>query len=197
MEASLNPKHVCLGYTGKISLEKGIKNVWEVAKTIKLKRPELEVKVKVIGWFGDEKEEKIFNQLISTNNGISVELLGRQDFITFSETLKDIDIFLDLRKIDLENSRCLPIKLYYYIACGRPVIYSNLKAIRKEIEVNQFGYLVKPNNADLISNYILNYIDHSDIFLKHSHRARELALNNYNWRAIEPAFLNYIQKFQN
>ena len=195
-KATANLKSICLGFTGKINNEKGIKNVVEVAKCIKGKKPECEVKLKIVGWFANKKDEISFTQLRNETANIDIELIGKQDFMKFSEKLQDIDVFFDLRKIDFENNRCLPIKLFYYMACGRPVIYSDLEAIRREVDVSQFGYLVEPDDADIISDYVIHYMDCPEIFLRHGYRAREMAESTYNWHKIEPIFLNYIKLYQ-
>ena len=40
-ESKLNPDKICLGYTGKVSEEKGIRNFFAMATALKRKRPEI------------------------------------------------------------------------------------------------------------------------------------------------------------
>ncbi len=195
-KAKLKKNYICLGYSGRISTEKGIKNIIEVAKAIKRKKPELAVKIKIIGWFINIKDKDEFIMLCSKVQNIQIEILERQDFEIFSEKLQNIDIFLDLRKDDFENQRCLPIKLFYYAGCGRPAIYTNLKAIRREVNVSQFGYLVNPMNTDVISDYIINYIYNPFLYYRHCINARKLAEKKYNWQNIEPTLFKFIKKFK-
>jgi glycosyltransferase involved in cell wall biosynthesis len=194
-EPVFTPDKICLGYTGRISNEKGIGHFIEVAKRVKLKRPELEVKLKIIGWFVNSKEKEEFEYLCDMLRDIKVEYLERQDFECFSEKVQDMDLCFDLREADIENRYCLPIKLFYYAACGRPVIYSNLRAISKEIDVKQFGYLVNPKDADFISDHVIQYLNHPDMYYRHSYRARELAMERYNWKMIEPELIKFIGQF--
>ncbi len=196
-KANLSNHKICLGYTGQISIEKGIKNLVDATRTIKNKRPDLNVKLKIIGWFNDKTAETGFNDLIKQLRDVEIELLGRQKFEEFSEKIQDVDIFFDLREIDMENTHCLPIKLFYYAACGRPVIYSNLKAIKRVIEVEQFGYLVDPSDANLIADYILGYTNHPFTYYRHCTMARTLAEKKYNWKLIEPTFINFIKHLRN
>jgi len=187
--------NICLGFTGKISIEKGIENFLKVGQLLKKKNPELNVKAKIIGWFSTENESILFSKLIKDIKNIEIEILEKVPFEEFSLALQDVNIFFDLRKIDFENTHCLPIKLFYYAACGRPVIYSNLKAIRQEIDVSEFGFLVDPTNTEQITNCILNYINDVELYNKHCLRAREIAENKYNWKNIEPLFLNFVNSF--
>jgi len=195
-ESKLNPGKICLGYTGKISIEKGIKNFFAVADALKRKSPETVVKLKIIGWCLSDKEKNTFDKLCSEAENLEIEIMGRQDFETFSNQLHEVDILFDLRKLDFENNRCLAIKVFYYAACGKPVIYSRIKAIKRDIDVNKFGYFVDPSDSEIISDHIINYIKHPDLYQQHSQVARKLAEEKYHWGIIEPQFVEFISKFQ-
>ncbi len=195
-ESKLNPGKICLGYTGKISVEKGIRNFFAVATALKRKSPETVVKLKIIGWCLSETEKNTFDKLCLQAEDIEIEILGKQDFETFSDQLHDVDILFDLRKLDFENNRCLAIKVFYYAACGKPVVYTQLKAIKREIDVNKFGYFVDPTDSEMISDYITNYIEHPDLYQQHSQVARKLGEEKYHWGIIEPRFVDFISKFQ-
>jgi len=195
-ESKLNPDKICLGYTGKISEEKGIRNFFAVATALKRKSPETAVKLKIIGWCLNETEKNTFDKLCREAENIEIEILEKQDFETFSDQLHDIDILFDLRKLDFENNHCLAIKVFYYAACGKPVIYSGIKAIKREIDVNKFGYFVDPTDFEMISDYIINYIENPDLYQQHSRVARKLAVEKYHWGIIEPQFVEFISKFQ-
>lgn len=195
-ESKLDPGKICLGYTGKISVEKGIENFFAVATTLKRKRPDIAIKLKIIGWCSSIKDKDIFEKLGREIKDVEVELLEKQDFEKFSDQLLDIDILFDLRKLDFENNHCLAIKVFYYAACGKPVIYSDIKAIKREIDVNKFGYFVDPVDSEKISDNVINYIENPELYINHSHTARKLAETTYNWENIEPQFMDFIHKFQ-
>jgi len=195
-ESNLRSGEICLGYTGRISIEKGIESFFNVAIALKAKNPELAVKLKIIGWFFNENDESIFRKLCSEAENIEIQLLDKQDFEHFSNELIETDVLFDLRKVDLENNHCLAIKVFYYAACGKPVIYSNLKAIEREIDVNKFGYFVNPNDSEQIAGLVIEYVKHLDLYQAHSRQARKLAETEYNWEKIEPLFLDFVNKFQ-
>ncbi|MDR2841483.1 MAG: hypothetical protein LBV75_09570 [Paludibacter sp.] len=125
---------------------------------------------------------------------LTTEFFPTFPFVDFCEKFGDADIFSDLRKIDFENSHSLPIKLFYYMAAGRPVIYSNLKAIRKGVpEIDSFGNLVNPKKTYEITEKIAQYIENQSLYVQHCDRARELAKNKYNWDKIKNIFVNFIE----
>ncbi len=186
---------ICLGYTGKLTAEKGIFNFLNVIKSLKALKPELHIKIKIIGYFDDNAEEKNFYTIVKSLKNTNLEYLPLQKFEDLSALLHDVDIFFDLRKTDFENQHCLPIKLFYYAVCGRPVIYSNLKAIRKEADISSFGHLVNPTQSNEIARIILNYSENKAYHLERCLNARKFAETNHNWDVLKPLFLKFIENF--
>lgn len=186
---------ICLGYTGKISKEKGIESFVNAAIALHDKRPDIKVRCKIIGKFGNETEKHFFYKLKEKAHDIDFELQDWQPYQNFSKALQDVHVLVDLRKIDFENHYCLPIKLFYYAACGKPVIYSDLKAISKELDITTFGYLVNPKNSGFISDIMINYLNNPSLFNAHCSQARKLAETSYNWDNLKPIFLEFIQTF--
>jgi glycosyltransferase involved in cell wall biosynthesis len=194
-ESAMKPDQICLGYTGTISFEKGIGNFFAVASALKSKKPDVAVKLKIIGKYYTDEEKNGFEKLCREAKDVEIELLDKQDFEVFSEKLTDIDVLFDLRKIDFENNHCLAIKLFYYAACGKPVIYSRLKAIKHDIDVRKFGYLVNPEDSERIADRLIEYIKFPELYKQHSKTARQLAEDRYNWANLEPRFLQFINLF--
>jgi len=103
--------------------------------------PYLEIEVRLVAWYGSEKDTTECEPLLKNNsNNITIYFAGRQKYSDFTGQINETDIFLDLRKVTFENNHSLPIKLFYYAALGRPVIFSDLKAVRRDVEVEKFGF---------------------------------------------------------
>lgn len=183
-----------LSYSGKISIEKGFGNFINVVNKLSELNPKLNIIIKIIGFY-DEKDYHVCKGLLNKlGRKITVNHYEYQTLKNYIKLINDTDIFLDLRSNDLENSHCLPIKLFYYMAIGRPIIYSNLKAIRKEVEIESFGYLIDPTNTKKIASLILTYLIDRDLYHNHCSNARRLYNTKYNWQIIEPLFLKFINK---
>jgi len=185
-----------LSYSGKISLEKGYKNFFNVLQGLIEYKSDLNIDVKIIGWYETLKDRKDCESLFrSLNPNISISIVDRQRFEDFINLIKETDVFLDLRSDNLENRHCLPIKLFYYAALGRPVIFSDLKAIRKEVEIDKFGFLVHPADKDRIVRLIVDYFGNKELYYKQCSNARFLAENKYNWQITEPQFIKFITSY--
>ena len=83
------------------------------------------------------------------------------------------------------------------MALGRPVIYSNLKAISKDFNIKEFGHLVNPTESEKIASILLNYIKDPELYIKHCNAAKIQFATKYNWEYLENDFLNFINGFNN
>jgi glycosyltransferase involved in cell wall biosynthesis len=189
-------KTLRLVYSGKISVEKGFGNFMNVIRKLSDHHKDLQINLKIIGWYGSEDDRRSCEPLLNVSDkNIFVEIKGRQEFRDFISEITGTDIFLDLREAGFETHRSLPIRLFYYAALGRPVIFTDLKAIRRDVEIEKFGFLVKPENADTVSDIISGYIANQELYLEHCRNARKLAEGKYNWQLISPAFIRFIESF--
>jgi len=192
-EPSLTNNLLRLTYSGKISIEKGFGNFISVIQTLTDQNKELKIDLKIIGWPGNERDRTECEKLLKLNNPrITVETFDRQSLSIFTELIKETDIFLELRSDDFENQHCLPIKLFYYAALGRPVIYTDLKAIRRETEAGVFGFPVNPDDHNEIARIVLNYVNNKELYYQHCRNARKLAETKYNWQESEPQFIKFL-----
>lgn len=191
---TLEPNKIKLCYTGVFSKEKGIESFLEVADCLQQKQPHLQVSILLIGGTRKQEDEVLFQNLLSKYNFQDTEIIKTVTFEEFTKAYSEADICFDLREINYENHHCLPIKIFYYAASGKPVIYSNLKATRKYVDVLDFGYLVNPKDADYISNLIIQYIENPSLYHQHSLSAHKTFKEKYNWNLIKNTFTNFIHQ---
>jgi len=193
IKTELHSSNLKLSYSGKISLEKGFGNFIRVMNKLTDIKESLKIEVKIIGWYDTSRDKEDCKKLIrNCSRNISCGVFKRQNYKEYLELIKDTDIFLDLRSVNLENNHCLPIKLFYYAAHGRPVIFSDLRAIRKEVEIDKFGSLVDPADINGIAKIIIDYLEDRELYQKHCENARYLAESRYNWQIIESQFIRFI-----
>lgn len=172
-------------YAGPLTKEKGWERVVETMCGIAQKMPQMQFKLDVISR----------NSVVEFTkpNNLQVGVLQFMPFEKFCEQITKYDLFLDLRDMDFENRRCLPIKLFYYMACGRPSIYSNLKAIKKGVpEFENCVQLVDNTvqSIEAISEYIIN----KELYHKHCSNALKLSKDKYNWAIIKKDFLSLMNE---
>lgn len=196
IKPNLNNDLLRLSYSGTLSKEKGFVNFLNVLKELIHNDDNLNIRIKIIGEFNPNEKNECLRLVNEFDKNISFSFFDFQELTKFIELVNDTDVFLDLRSTDFINSHSLPIKLFYYIALQRPIIYSDLSAIRKEIEVEHFGYLVNPNNCKNIARLINNYQKNETLYLSHCLNARNSFETKYNWTALETRFVNFIKSFR-
>ena len=196
VKPALKANTLKLCYSGKISIEKGFVNLLNVIHRLLEVDKDLKIELKIVGWYYEKDKIEIQNKIEEIQNKIDIVFYKKQDLKEYINLIKDTDIFIELRSKEFENSHCLPIKLFYYLALERPVIYTNLKAIQKEVEINKFGYLVNPKDSNNIAKIITNYLNNKELYYKHCSNAKSYFRTYYNWEQIEGNFINYIEKFE-
>lgn len=187
-------KSITLAYTGLITVERGILNVINAIKLLAERNPELNITFKIIGKFLTETEEKIVKDELDSLKQIQVILQNWVDYNDLSMQLSEVDICLELREKTFIFNNSLPIKLFDFLASGKTIIYSDIKAIKNEIDISEFGFLVDPKDYPSIAAIIENYISHPDILKKHSEKARKAAEQKYNWESVENKLLKLIKE---
>lgn len=189
---NLTPEKITLCYTGRMSEEDGIGNFFNALQLLRKRNPNLQISVLIIGSPKREKDVAYFNSLLSSVDNLDINLQKPVPFEDFSAALADADICLDLREKNWEYNQSLPIKLFYYIASGKPIIYTNLSAISKHLDVSNFGDLVFPNDTEKIVSIIEHYIQNPSLYNQRAMAARQAFEEKYNWGKIKNQFTEFV-----
>ena len=191
---TLQPDTLTLCYTGMISEDKGIGNFFKAVDNVRKKLPGLNLTILLVGATRKESDELYFSKLLSQYAFEGIEIVKPVPFEHFTEMFAKADICFDLREFNFENHHSLPIKLFYFMGAGKPVIYSNLKGIREHMGSLTFGHLVDPGNAGQISDIIISYIENPELYDIHASNARKEFMNRYNWKMISDSFVDFIKR---
>ena len=189
----LENNQLTLCYTGALSEDKGIGNFFNAIEVLRKRRPELIIKILIIGSARTETDKIYFDDQLVKLSVKDIEIIKPTSFEDFTKAFSDADICFDLREFNFENHHSLPIKLFYYMGAGKPIIYSNLKGIRKHMDVSSFGFLVNPKDPRSIAGCIEKYVDNSRLYHQHASTARKEFVKKYNWRVISDSFVNFIE----
>lgn len=196
MKPDLQKNVLRLCYSGNLNIEKGMINFLNVLKDLINNNSNLKIHIKLIGEFDPVDKKKCFDLINELEEKINFSFYDFQELSNYISLIKDTDIFLDLRTLDFINSHSLPIKLFYYMGLQRPVIYTDLKTIRKEIEIDSFGYLVNPEDSKKIAELITNYQNNESLYYSHCSNAKDLYELRYNWKILEENFIRFIEGFR-
>jgi glycosyltransferase involved in cell wall biosynthesis len=77
-----------------------------------------------------------------------------------------------------------PLKLYEYMACGKPVIASSIKGVSDALEASGGGIHVLPENPDALAEGILKLLDNPDMRMKMGSKGLSYVIENYSWYSV-------------
>lgn len=191
------PNKIKLCYTGRLSKEDGIGNFFSAIGVLRHLRPDLDISILIIGAPKKETDKIYFSMLLDFYKFENLILEKPVKFENFTKAYSDADICFDLRENNAEYNLSLPIKLFYYIASGKPIIYTNLESIEKHIDITKFGCLVNPKDSELIANLIAKYSDDVKYYNQQAHNASATFEEKYNWKLIKNSFVNFVKSSTN
>jgi glycosyltransferase involved in cell wall biosynthesis len=172
---------IVFGYAGVITFDRGIINILKISNSIAEKYANKKFKLLIFGSFTYQNEEKDFHQLLKKYQSIQVEFINWTDYDKMSPIIEKMDICFDLRKRTFIYKNSLPIKIFEYMACGKPFIYSDIKPIRDELNFENYGFLVNPENDEELTNAVEKYLKKPELVREHSENSRKLIEENKNW----------------
>lgn len=149
-------------------------------------------------YVGPLTEEKGYFRAVNVAREAGVELtvVGPEQYMPLKEFcryIQSFDVALDLRDIDAENRRCLPIKLFYYWAAGVVPIYSDLDAIRRHIpNAEDAMYLVK-NETEAVAA-LSQLLRFPDRWAQCRHLGLQMYRDSYYWEAVELRLISIISQ---
>ncbi|MEI7811292.1 MAG: glycosyltransferase [Ignavibacteria bacterium] len=190
-----NGKSFTLCYAGLISFERGIGRILETAILLSQKLPDIKIRLKIAGKFQNDMEETQFLAMIKPIKSVETIMIPWGDYRKISDTISDADVCLDLRPRTFVYKHSLPIKIFEYMACGKPFIFSDIKPIRREMEADLYGFLVNPKKYDEITDCLIKYISDKELLLTHSKNARKKAEDDFNWEKLETRLISFVESF--
>jgi glycosyltransferase involved in cell wall biosynthesis len=76
-----------------------------------------------------------------------------------------------------------PLKLYEYMACGKPVVASRVEGFTI-LEQNNAGILVEPENPENIANVIIKLLNDEKLREELGRNGREYVVKNHSWESV-------------
>lgn len=76
-----------------------------------------------------------------------------------------------------------PLKLYEYMACGKPVVASNLSGF-EILEQNEAGILVEPENPEDLAKTIIKLLKDEKLREETGKNGREYVVKNHSWERV-------------
>lgn len=194
IKPDLSKDEIVFGYAGVVTFERGIQNLLDSAIAIAKIFPQKKITLLIFGRFTNRNEETLFRQKASSQKTVNVVFENWTDYDKMSPVIERMDICFDLRERNFIYNNSLPIKLFEYMACGKPFIFSDVKPIREVFDFDKFGFLVNPNQGSEIIGAIQKYLDNPELAIQHSLNSRSLIEGDKNWENESKKLIELVTK---
>lgn len=187
IELNLPEEHFLAGYVGKfktLGQEKGLKTMVEAL-------PLLDRDIKMIFVGGDEAEVKEYKSLAQRFNALSrCIFIGYQPYKRMVEYMKAMDALVLPSPDSPLAYYSSPLKLFEYLASGRPIIASDLPALR-EILNDKNSLLFKLDNAADLARAI-KMLKSSQMLGYHLSRQALADIKQYTWEKRAQKIISFL-----
>lgn len=87
-----------------------------------------------------------------------------------------------------------PLKLYEYLACGRPVVASDVPGIREVLEASGAGIAVPPGEPEALADAIITVLSDGDLAAGMGLRGRKYAVAECSWARVADRVESVLRK---
>lgn len=179
-------------FLGEQSVERGFFRFLEVISNLS---HSIDFRIKIILIGSSFVNQNIQNQLLKSlidSDKVVIEQLRRIDYCDLSSVLAKSHFFIDLREKNKIFNRSLPIRIFDYLACGRPIIFSNLNSLDELDNLTPSIYMEDPFNVNEVVGIIVKYLNNPELYYEHCRQTRKSFEVKYNWESIETKLLEVV-----
>ena len=135
--------------------------------------------------FGEGYREELIRMIEREGARSSVELLDPVSHLDMPAYLNLAEVGLVVLPALTVFRSSLPIKLFEYMACGRPVIGSRLPAIERIVGRTGCGLLVESSNPTSLAEAIADLLTHPLKAARMGSRGSQAVRDRYNWNRMQ------------
>jgi glycosyltransferase involved in cell wall biosynthesis len=175
-------------YHGHMTAQRGLANL--VQGFILAARRDAELRLLLAG--GGESYEELVTLARASDVADRIRFTGPYRFEQLGELYGEADVGLVLQPADESCDHTIPNKLYDYLACGKPVLVSPARPLRRVVEQTRAGLALDSCEPEVIANGIqrLRGLDLRELSENGLRAARE----RYHWDHDTGVLLRFLQQ---
>jgi glycosyltransferase involved in cell wall biosynthesis len=180
-ELGLDLEIPCVCFVGNFAPWQGVEYLVKASTSILSKFPECRFLIVGDGIMKDDLL-KLCNDLGVEDKFIFTGVIAYERvplYINASDTCTAPFIFARNAKIGLS-----PLKLYEYMACGKPVVASNISGVSDVLEASGGGIPVLPENPVALAEGILKLLENPELRMKLGSKGLSYVTENYSWYSV-------------
>lgn len=111
--------------------------------------------------------------------------------LPLNQKVADVLVLPNSAKSKVSNIFTSPLKLFSYMASGRPIVASNIPSLREVLEDESNAILVEPDDPRSLAQGILKVLQNKDLSQKISKKALD-DIKNYTWQKRAQKIFQFI-----
>jgi len=176
-------------FVGSFLPWQGIEHILEAMPTILNELPET-----LLLLIGDEEasiqrsreyRERILAQIGDLNLTNAVITTGRVRYEHVRQYLNASNVCIITQTS--ARSGYSPLKLFEYMACGKPIVATDIRGIREIITESHCGILVPPENSDELAQALMKLLQDDGLMAELGENGRRSVIKTYNWKSVAKA----------
>jgi glycosyltransferase involved in cell wall biosynthesis len=179
-----------ISYVGTIGAHRGLETVLRAIPRCADKIRNL--KLVIVG--ADPSSFKKINNILA-NYGIEslVDLYGWVPFKKAQSFIKASDVCLVPHDSFEHTNTTIPHKLFQYMICGRPVLVSDCKPLKRVVESASCGRTFKAGDPHSFSLVLTEMYENRRTLAAFGQSGKDMALTDYSWRHDARALVNVFE----
>jgi glycosyltransferase involved in cell wall biosynthesis len=166
---------------GQLSRPRGVFMLVEITRLLKQHES---VELLLLGRFDSEStKDKVQSLIADADLTERIHLLGQIPYGKLKSYLSRAAVGLVPLQPTSQYSKVIPTKMFEYMACGLPIVASDLPPIRQFMGELNCGLLVDPADPQAHAEAILYLLDHPDEAQRMGKNGRKAVEEKYNWES--------------
>ncbi len=178
-----------VGYVGSLGIIHDLKTFIKAAKTLEVYP---DIKFVIVGDGGQNNELK---KLIEAHGSNNIEWVGLKPYSEIPSYIRTFDIAINPMNNFKAFDSVITVKFYEYLACGVPVITSDLKSMRKIAAESGGALLYEAGSPKSLSEVILDLKKNPQKMSELSIRGLEFVKKNFDRKKLESELVEIIRNF--
>ncbi len=181
----LEADDIAVGFLGSLNAYMGLDVLVEAMAELIQRGDATNIKAVIVGEGGERPK---LEKRIAEIDGLEQRVLftGAVDFNEAPATLACFDIAVSPHNPPISDNEFYwsPIKIFEYMAAGKPIVASDVGQIREILVQAHSGQLVSRGDVDALASAILELAGDRDLRQRLGEKARETAERLYSWEAV-------------
>lgn len=190
VESFFDKDDIVIGTVKTLEEKYGIDYLIQAFKILSDKYPRLPLKLLIVG--GGSLEKKLKNLADELLIGSKTIFTGKVPFSDVPKYHNMLSVF-----VSVSNSESFGVAVLEAMACGKPVIVSNVGGLPEIVENGKTGFIVPPRDPQKIAEAIEKLILNKELMAEMGRAGRNRVKKFYEWKSCVEQMCNIYAQIQN